>query len=397
MRELPFEYAIRNLGRSPGRLLMSAAGSAIVVLLVMAAGGFIEGMDRALRTSGSDRNAILLGAGSEESIERSEIPMRTPGIAAASIAGVARIAGVDAVSPEIHAALPVIVAEAADDGPTETTRETAANTVVRGVRPEAFLVHREVRVIAGRTPETGGDEVAIGRLAARGLGFDPPTTALDASLVIDDRPFRLVGVLAADGGVVEGEVWMPLSDLLIVSQRDTLSCVALSTTTTDHRAIEAFAATRLDLELAALRESEYYAALSDFFGPVRLMVTATAVLVAAGGVVGGLNTTYAAFASRTREIGTLRTLGFGRGAILRSFVVESILTAATGGIIAAFVARELLDGLAIRFSMGVFGIAIGPEVVAVGLLSGLVLGIVGAVLPAWRCLRLPVPEALRSA
>ena len=392
MRGLPLEYAIRNLGRSPGRLFMSALGSAIVVLLVIAAGGFVEGMDRALRTSGTTHNAILLGAGSEESIERSEIPMRTPGIAAASIKGVDRIAGTDAVSPEIHAAMPVTVT-----GDAATTVADATNTVVRGVRAEAFLVHRDVRIVAGRTAEAGADEVTVGLLAARSLGFDPPETAIDARVRVDERDFRVVGVLAADGGVVEGEVWMPLSDLLVVAQRDTLSCVVMSMTSVDHRAVQALAVTRLDLELSAMRESDYYATLSDFYAPIRLMVTATAILVAAGGVVGGLNTTYAAFASRTREIGTLRTLGFGRGAILRSFIVESTLTAAAGGVVAAILARELLDGVAIQFSMGVFGITIGPEVVAIGLLAGLVLGIVGAVLPAWRCLRLPVPEALRAA
>lgn len=388
MRGLPFEYAVRNLGRSPGRLFMSAAGSAIVVLLVVAAGGFVAGMDTALRTSGSDRNAMIVGAGSEESVERSEIPMRTPGIAAASIRGVDRIAGVEAVSPEIHAAMPVR---------RGTAGAAPVNAVIRGVRPEAFLVHREVRIQAGRPAESGADEIAIGRLAARGLGFEPPDTALAAVVEIDERPFTIVGLVVADGGVVEGEIWMPLADLLVVAQRDTLSCVVMRLDSTDHRAVQTFAATRLDLELAAMRESDYYDALRAFFAPIRFMVLATAILVAAGGVVGGLNTTYAAFASRVREIGTLRTLGYGRGAILRSFVAESVLTASIGGLVAAAIARWLLDGVAIRFSMGAFGLSIGPDVLATGLIAGLVLGVVGAVIPAWRCLRLPIPEALRSA
>ena len=75
MRKLPFEYAVRNLGRSPSRLLMSAGGCGLVVLLAMAAGGFVNGMQNSLTISGSPRNVILRGAGSEESVERSEIPM----------------------------------------------------------------------------------------------------------------------------------------------------------------------------------------------------------------------------------------------------------------------------------------------------------------------------------
>ncbi|MCP4938481.1 MAG: ABC transporter permease, partial [Phycisphaeraceae bacterium] len=108
MHGLPFEYAVRNMTRNPVRLLLSAGGCGLVVLLVMAAGGFVSGMQRSLRTSGSPNNVMLIGAGSEESVERSEIPMRTTGIAATGIRGVERIAGVDAVSPEVHLAIPVL-------------------------------------------------------------------------------------------------------------------------------------------------------------------------------------------------------------------------------------------------------------------------------------------------
>ena len=107
MRGLPLEYAIRNLGRSPARLLMSSGGAAMVVILVVAAAGFVAGMDEALRTSGDPRNAILLGVGSEESVERSEIPMRTASVVGASVPRIARIGGVEAISPEIHVAMPV--------------------------------------------------------------------------------------------------------------------------------------------------------------------------------------------------------------------------------------------------------------------------------------------------
>ncbi|MEE2896683.1 MAG: ABC transporter permease [Planctomycetota bacterium] len=382
MRGLPFEYAVRNLGRNPARLAMTAGGSMLVVLLVVAAASFVTGMRRSLQVSGSPHNAILLGAGSEESVERSEIAMRTSGIAAAGIPGVAQVAGADAVSPEIHAALPVRVGD-----------RIATNTVVRGTTPEAFLVHREARLVEGRLPDVGADEVLAGRLAARNLGLDGP----GASIGIDDREFVVVGILEADGGVIEGELWMPLSDLLIVTQRDTLSCVVLRRDETSMVAVDGFAATRLDLELSAIREDEYFAGLSDFFRPVRLMVIATAVLIAAGGVVGGLNTTYAAFASRIREIGTLRTLGYSKIAIVRTLVEESVLMASIGGLLAAVIARLLLDGLTIRFSMGAFGLSVGAPEIALGLAAGLVLGIAGALVPAIRCLRQSIPESLRAA
>ena len=389
MRGLPFEYAVRNMTRNPVRLLLSAGGCGLVVLLVMAAGGFVSGMQRSLRTSGAPTNVMLIGAGSEESVERSEIPMRTTGIAASGIRGVQRIAGVDAVSPEVHVAIPVI-----SNGDAEAD---ATNMIFRGVTPAAFLVHREARVTAGRFPATGGDEIAVGVLAARGLGWERVEDAIGEELVVDDRPFTIVGLLEADGGVIEGEIWMPVSDLLIVTKRDTLSCVVVRLDSENMTSAAGFAATRLDLELVAIRESDYYAALAAFFTPIRLMVIVTAILVATGGVIGGLNTTYAAFASRVREIGTLQTLGYTRPAIVRSLVLESVLTASIGGLVAAAVGILVLDQVTVRFSMGVFGLAIGPEVLASSLLAGLLLGVLGAFVPAIRCLRLPVPEALRAA
>jgi len=389
MRGLPFEYAVRNMTRNPVRLLLSASGCGLVVLLVMAAGGFVTGMQQSLRTSGSPNNVMLIGAGSEESVERSEIPMRTTGIAASGIRGVDRIAGVDAVSPEVHLAIPVFL-----DGDTEAD---AVNMLFRGVTPAAFLVHREARITLGRFPATGGDEIALGVLAARGLGWERPENAIGAELVVDDRPFTVVGLLEADGGVIEGEIWMPMSDLLIVAKRDTLSCVVVRLDSEDMTSANGFAATRIDLELVALRESDYYASLAAFFTPIRLMVIVTAVLVATGGVIGGLNTTYAAFASRVREIGTLQTLGYTRPAIVRSLVLESVLTASIGGLVAAAIGMLILDQTTIRFSMGIFGLAIGPGVLVLSLLAGLLLGVFGALVPAVRCLRLPVPEALRAA
>ena len=391
MRRLPFDYAVRNLGRTPSRLIMSVFGSALVVLLVIAAGGFVYGMKAALRSSGSPRNVILLGAGSEESIERSEIPMRTSAIAAASISGIKRMAGVEAISPEIYLALPVAIASE-----KISTDDPGKLAVVRGVLPAAFMVHEGVRIEIGRMPESGSNQIAVGRLAARALGFTPPESILGTSLIFDNIEFETTGIINADGGVAEGEIWMPLSDLQVVAQRDSLSCVVMTMVSEDITEAEAFAVRRLDLEIIAERETSYYATLSSFFGPIRAMVIVTAILIAAGGVLGGLNTVYAAFASRVREIGALQTIGYSRLAIVRSLVEESLLSASIGALVAAAIGLLVLDGLVVRFSMGVFGIFVSPGVLATGLAAGLALGVVGAVVPAIRCLKLPIPEALRS-
>jgi putative ABC transport system permease protein len=366
MSMLPFEYAVRNLGRSPLRMLLSVGGSLLVVLLVIASAGFQRGMQTAMTVSGSADTVLLIGSGSEESIERSEIPMRTAGIVAASVRGILSRAGVEAVSPEVHLAMPLATA----------TDPAGRLSVLRGVQPPAYLVHDDVRITDGRAPESGRNELLAGRLAARSLGFEPPETILGATFEMDDTPFEVVGVMVADGGVIEGELWTALSDLQITAQRDSLSCVLLRMDTASLADLEAFAATRLDLELAAVSEQDYYAQLAAFYRPVQFMVLVTALLIAVGGVTGGLN-------SRT--------------AILWSFIQESVLASSIGSLLACGIGLLVLDQLVIRFSMGVFGISVDAGVLAAGLGAGLLLGIVGAAVPAARCLRRPIPEALRAA
>ena len=146
----------------------------------------------------------------------------------------------------------------------------------------------------------------------------------------------------------------------------------------------------------ALRETAYYSNLRAFFRPIQAMVWVTAILIATGGLFGGLNTMYAAFASRVREMGSLQAIGFSRGAIVVSLMQESLLATAAGALVAAGLAVLLLDGLTVRFSMGVFGLVIDSTVLLAGLAAGVVLGVAGALPPAWRCLRLPVSDALKA-
>jgi putative ABC transport system permease protein len=136
--------------------------------------------------------------------------------------------------------------------------------------------------------------------------------------------------------------------------------------------------------------------LSAFFAPVRAVTWATAGLIAMCGVFGGLNTMYAAFASRVREMGMLQCLGYRRSAIVLSLVQESCLTTITGTLLACGIALWLLDGLAVQFSMGVFGLKIDAPVLLLGIGAGLGLGLIGSLPPAYRCLRMPIPESLKA-
>lgn len=411
MRLLPLSYAVRNLGRSPSRLILSVGGAAMVVLLILVAGGFVNGMSLALKATGGEHSVILMGAGSEESVERSEIEAGVPGVLAASVPGIRTRAGVAYVSPEVHVMLPVgtgagISGNAGSDAGSAAPNATHRQIMLRGVTPAAALVHESVSLTEGRWPAGGGgaDEVMVGRMAATVLGVSEADVRVGKSLIIDGRPWTIVGRFTAPGTVVEAEVWLPLAALMEATKRDTISCVVLTLDPYEEATgegaefddIAAFTKTRPDLELVAMPEREYYGKLASFFGPIKIVAWVTAGLIAIGGLFGGLNTMYAAFASRIRELGTLQALGYRRLAIVWSMIQESTLATAAGGLFACAVGVFVLDGLAVRFSMGAFGLVIDAGVIGTGLLTGLALGVVGAVPPAIRCLKPTIPVALKA-
>ena len=385
VRLLPFEYAVRNLGRNPLRTAAGVAGAALVVFLVAGAAGFVRGMRRALVGAGSPDNVLLLGAGSEESVERSQLEFRSAAVVAASVRGIRTRLGVPYVSPEVHLALSVA---------REPDAPRGRLTVVRGVTRRAFLVHPAVEITRGRAPTAGNSELLVGERLAEELGVG----AGQGTLWLDGKPWQVVGCFSAPGTALNAELWTPLTDLQVLAKRDTLSCVVLTLDPArgELADVEALAAQRLDLELTAMRETDYYAGLDAFYRPVRLLVLLSAALIALGGVLGGLNVSYATFASRGAELGTLQTLGFSRGALLLSLVQESLLAHAVGALVACGLAVPLLDGLSIRFSMGAFGLVVDGPALALALGAGLALGVVGALPPALRLLRSTIPDSLRT-
>ncbi len=385
MKLLPFDYAIRNLGRSPKRLALVVGGSMLVSTLVLGAVAFGRGMDRSLSASGLDTNALVLGSGSEESVERSEIPPSTAGVLAGSIEGLALVAGVPAVSAEIHVALP-FHAEGVDAAQGE------APAVFRGFETQAFSVHPQVRLAEGRWPARGADEIA----AARGALARLEDATLGTRVEVAGIPFEIVGIFDAPGTAMHGEFWMRLDRIAQLTQRTTHSCVIAALGSAEFDDIDAFTTSRLDLETIAVRESDYYARLSEFFAPIRLLVVVTAILISSGGVLGGVNAMYAAFSSRVREVGTLQALGFSRSAIALSLMLESTVACVTGALAACLISGALLEGVAIQFSMGSFGLHIDAHAIAAALLAGVFLGVLGAVPAIARCLTLPIPAALRS-
>ncbi|MEM9282763.1 MAG: ABC transporter permease [Verrucomicrobiota bacterium] len=380
---LPFSYAVRNLIRDPWKLFQKVLGSALVVFLIFAAGTFNEGMKALLQASGNPENVILVSAGSEESVERSEVMIQSEEQIAAGVRGIATRMDQLAVSGEVHYMGNVIAGS------------ILTKALLRGVAPSAFEVHREVRLLEGRYPASG--EVIVGRLAWNTLGVSEDELAVGRSVVFEGQEFRIAGLFEAPGTVMESEIWLDRTDLMTLVQRDTLSCVVIRLASADdYPEVDLFSKQRLDLELVAIRESDYYGKMAEFYGPIRGMTWLTAGLVAAGAVFGGLNMLYAAFSSRIRELATLQSIGFSRGAILVCLMQESLLSTLLGTLVAAYAAVLLLEGMMVPFSFGSFHLVIGGGIAFGGLATGVLLGTIGALPPAIRCLGSPLPVALRS-
>ena len=391
MRMLPFTYSARNLGRSRMRLLLSIFGSGMVVLLILAAGGFVRGMSTGLARAADERNVLIVGIGSEESIERSEIPASVAALLDASVPGLQSSFGTTFVSPEVHVQLPITAGTGVAEGRL---------ILVRGVTPSALLVHSQSQIVEGAWPRPGRNEILAGRLAHTKLGVPVSALAIGSVVRIENREWTVSGRLAAPRSVIDAEIWMPLTDLKQATRRETDSCVVATLGdgpgAAEFADVSAFARQRLDLEITAMSESSYYAKLAGFFAPVRAVVWITAGLIGIGGVFGGLNTMYAAFASRIRELGMLQCLGFRRSAIVLSMMQESCLATATGAVIACAAGLFLLDGIAVQFSMGAFGLLIDAPALLAGLAAGLLLGLLGTIAPAYRCLKFPIPESLKA-
>ena len=384
-RPLPWEYGVRNLLRRPGRSALTAAGLTLVVLLVFVVVGFIRGLEATLAVSGDPRVILVHALGASENVENSTVPGRTPALLAASLSGIQRRFGSAYASGELY--LGTRVAAEGD--------EQSSLGIVRGVTPAALLVRRQVQIVEGHWPGPG--EVLAGRLAATKLGRGADVFAVGRTVTFEGRTWRVCGRFVAQGSTLESELWCPTDDLQQAMKRQDLSLVAVTLTPgASFTEIDEFCKERLDLELQATPEAEYYASLQRHYRPVRVVAWLVVVLVGGAGVFAGLNTMYGAVVGRVRELAALQTLGFVRRAIALSLVQEGVLLAAAGSLVAAVLALALLNDAAVRFTMGAFTLRIDGVAVLFGCGTGLLLGIVGSIPPAIRAMRLEIVEGLKA-
>jgi len=384
-RLLPWDYGVRNLFRRPSRTALTLGGLTIVVLLVLVVVGFIRGLEKSLAATGNPNVVLVYSLSSAADIENSSIPGRTPALLAASVDGVRRLHGVEYVSPELYLATRILTANLQEPG----------MGLVRGVTTKAPLVRGQVQLVRGTWPQSG--EVIVGRLAHSKLGTSEEDLAIGQQVTFDGQTWMISGQFTAAGSAFESEIWAPLADLQTVLKRQDLSLVAVGMDSPDRVAdVDLFCRERVDLELKAVSESAYYAALQKHYKPVRMLGWIVVALVAGSGIFAGLNTMYGAVVGRVRELATLQALGFRRRAILLTLVQEATLLACAGALAACLVGLLFVDGAAVRFTMGAFMLEV--DSVGIGVACGVaaLLGIVGALPPALKAMRLPVVEAIKA-
>ncbi|MGC1481637.1 MAG: ABC transporter permease [Chthoniobacterales bacterium] len=379
---LPLRYNFRSLLRRKTRAAMTALGIGLAVLVAVLMLALSTGLTNSIRATGHPLNVLVTSKGAEttefSSIDPAVLDVLrfSPYVAAAGESPMA--------SPEVY------FTTQAETGPGLP----AAQALVRGVLPAALGVHDQVRLTDGRFPGQPG-EIMVGPLVPAKLSVSDDRLAIGQSLTFEGTPWKIVGRFAAPGTAFESEIWGPLDDLMVAARRSELSSIALRAK--DAAALEEMLfdfATRSDVLVEARRETAYYAAYAEAFRPVQIMVHVMTAMLVLGGVFIGMNTLFAAVMSRIREVGVLRTVGYRRGDIALSFLIESLIPALVGGALACLVALGA-NGFALRIPMGAFRFEVGPSLLAVGMGLSALIGILGAAWPLWRSARLKTVDAIR--
>jgi len=381
---LPWDYGVRNLARRPVRSGLTLVALSIVVMLIFVVVGFIRGLEQSLATSGQDDVVLVYSINVEDSLENSAIAARTPDLMAASLEETFRRYGVPHLSPELYL------------GTRVTTGDNHTGLgLVRGVTPRAPLVRRAVRLTKGRWPGPG--EVIVGRLAATKVGVADQRFDLGRTIELEGRPWKIVGTFSAGGTTYESEIWCDLYELQTATKRQDIGLLALRLAPRASPAmVSLFCKERSDLELAAVSEPEYYSNLQTHYRPVRILAWSIVALVASAGVFAGMNMMYGAISGRVRELATLQAIGYRRRAIVASLVQEGVILAAAASLFAGAIAYFLVDGVAVRFTMGAFVLRVDSTAILIGCGVGLLLGALGALPPALKALRQPVAISLKA-
>jgi ABC-type lipoprotein release transport system permease subunit len=385
---IPIRYNLRSLMVRRATSVMTASVVALVVMLLFILSGFVAGLRATVMGNALTGNWIVLSRGTTNeggsfiSREQYEIIKSRPQIAAAPD-------GQALVSPEVITGFNPV---------PDATPPSAILTLLRGVYPIAYQVHREMRLESGRWPNRGAAEMVVGRkLAARFHNL-----AVGSDFKFGRRTFKIVGIFSDHDSARESEVLTDLDiltqDIHVANGFEVLHVVLKPAAQADFaRSLTTDSRVKVD----TMSEQEFYAKQTAFVDQLRALGLVVALILAIGSVFGAMNTMYSAVARRTSEIGVLRVLGFSRFNVLASFVIESIVLALAGGVLG-----EIL-GVLVAYSTGlssqlmnvgefIFRFRLTAGAFASGMIAAIAIGALGGLLPAWRASRLDLVESLRS-
>ena len=370
--------------------MVAILGIAGVVAVFVAMLSMAKGFQLTLVESGSLNNAMVRRGGATSELE--SVIMWDQVRVISDAPAVARTAnGQPLASPEV-----VVIASF----PTRASGADA-NVQIRGITETAFLVHDSVKILAGRLLKPGLAELVVGRHASKMYrGFD-----LGATPKFGGREWTVVGVMDAGGSAFDSEIWCDARVLNQTYKRPESVFQSIVVRLTSFAMLSAFrdaltSDPRLTVQVE--RERDYYERQSRAVSTlIRVLGFLVAIFMGIGAVFGALNTMYSAAAARAREIATIRAIGFSRGAIILSWLSESLFIACMGGILGCLVILPM-NGYTTStinwqtFSHLAFAFKVTPGLLAGGLCFALFMGLLGGLLPALRSARMPIAVALRE-
>ena len=385
---IPIVYNVRSVARRPVSTALTALGVALVVAVFIGMLALANGFRAALVRTGSDNNVLVLRKGADSELS-SGLGRDVASMIAASPHVATGADGRPLLSGEVYVLIPL-------QKVFDTTQ--IANVVVRGVSDQAWAVRSNVKVTEGERPSSGRAEICVGKRLTQRF----PHTQVGETLRFAGRDWRVTCNFTAGGSAFESEIWGENEQFMPVFRGEFFQSITFRLK--DPGAFDDVQRVLQDdkrMTVDAHRESAFYAQQSQLLGRIlSLLAVMITSIMAVGAVFGAINTMYAAIASRAPEIAVLLTLGFKPGSVLISFLAESALIAAIGGVVGCLLALPL-NGLVTSttnwasFSEIAFAFRITPTLLLWGLVFAVVMGVLGGFFPALRAARLRVVEALR--
>jgi putative ABC transport system permease protein len=390
---LPLTYTVRSVRTRLRRSVLTVGVIALAVVATSVFLALISSLRQTLVTTGSPDNLVVLRKGSDND-----------GSSMLDLAAYQAIRYLDGIARDGRGR-PLVSPETVIQPFLRTRDGGRENVLVRGVEPMALTVHDQVRIVEGRMFRPSAGEVVVGRgVVGRYQGTD-----LGSMLAFGRRRWHVVGVLEAGGSSFESEIWADAREVARDSTRPfPYSGIRVKTAAgADRAALIRRIEDDPRFALEAKPEVEYYREQADSARTLYLLLLILAVPIGVAAGLGASNTMFAAVQGRRVEIGTLRALGFSRGAILGSFLLESVGIAlvgfavgAVGTLALARVLGYVLGGIAFAastFTTNVIVLRVHPTDLAAGLAFATAIGVGGGLLPAWRAASLQPVKALRRA